>query len=105
MKNQDNNAVLKRVESIFQNPRYASDKKLSPEHIEELNKAVQSNEAVAAVLSGLCDAFEKTYYDAVENAKCLVDLVQMHNIDSDKGNEMMVYLANEIQPDKTSQLN
>lgn len=101
MQNKDNNAVLKRVESIFQNPRYASDKKLSPEHIEELSKVVQSNEAVAAVLSGLCDSFDKSQYDAIENAKSLVELVRLHQVDLDRGTEMMAYLANEIETEET----
>jgi len=101
MKNKDNNVVLKQVESILQTPRYNDGNKMSPEHIEELSKVVQSNEAVASVLSGLCDAFYKTHYEAVENAKCLVELVQMHQIDSDKGNEMMVYLADVIETEET----
>lgn len=103
MQNKDDNTVLRRIESIFQNPRYASSNKLSAEHIAELKKVILSNEAIAYVLSGLCDSFDKSQYDAIENAKCLVKLVRMHQVDPEKGNERMVYLANEVDLEETRQ--
>lgn len=100
MQNKDDNAVLKRVEFILENPRYTSSKKLSPEHTEELKKVIRSSEAVAFVLSGLCDVFDKAYCDAAANAKSLVELVRLHKVDLEKGTEMMAYLANVIETEE-----
>lgn len=97
MQTKDNETLIKRIENIFANTRYASDKKLSPEHIEEFKRVIGNNKTVAVVVSALCDAFDKSNYEAVANAKSLVELVRLHQTDFDEGIKMMTYLAGETE--------